>query len=134
MITVYFNEQGFLIEGKLGEVKELHDAPAGVLTDATALYSFRWYVFNSAMDQLREFGNVNNEELYLYTDSRLVEELNGEIKTDNDFANKSRLYYFQYDFPRFKKVRVEKCPTTTINRKLHESLSSERDRRAATNG
>lgn len=134
MITVYFNEQGFFIESRLGEVKQLHDAPAGVLTDATALYSFRWYVFNSAMDQLRELGDLSKEELYLYTDSRLVEELNGEIKTDNDFANRSRLYYLQYDFPKFKKVRVEKCPPTTITRKLYESLSSERNRRATSNG
>lgn len=127
MILGYFNEQGFRIEGSLGEVIRTYDAPAGIEHDATALYCFRWYVFNNLMEQLRELGDPSaGEELLLYTDSRLVEELNGDVKTDSRFAADSRLYYISYDLPRFKRVRVEKCSPTTIKRKLNESISNTR--------
>ena len=127
MILGYFNEHGFRLEGSLGEVIRTYDAPAGIEHDATALYCFRWYVFNNIMEQLCELGNPPiGEELLLYTDSRLVEELNGELKTDNGFASDSRLYYISYDLPRFKRIRVEKCSPTTIKRKLNESLPNTR--------
>jgi hypothetical protein len=126
MILGYFNEQGFRIEGSLGEVIRTYDAPGGIESDATALYCFRWFVFNNLMEQLRELGNPpQGEELLLYTDSRLVEELNGDVKTDAKFAGDSRLYYIRYDLPRFKRVRVEKCSPTTIRRKL-EPISNPR--------
>ncbi len=124
MILAYFNEQGFKIEGALGEVRRMYDAPAGIESDATALYCFRWYVFNCLLEQLAELGPFG-QELLLYTDSRLVEELNGEIKTDSQFANDSRLYYITHDLPRFRRVRVEKCSPTTIKRKLNEPPSQE---------
>lgn len=124
MIVVYFNEYGFKIEGQLGEVKQIYDAPAGIECDAAALYYFRWYVFNNIMEQLRELGD-SSEELLLYTDSRLVEELNGELKTDNQFASNSRLFYINHDLPRFRRVRVEKCPPNTIKRQLDESSVKE---------
>jgi hypothetical protein len=123
MIIAYFNEQGFRIEGSLGEVRQTYDAPAGIEHDATALYCFRWYVFNCLLEKLIELG-VSGQELLLYTDSRLVEELNGDIKTDNQFANDSRLYYITHDLSRFRRVRVEKCSPTTIKRKINEPLLS----------
>lgn len=127
MIVTYFNEQGFRIEGLLGEVTKIIDAPHGVENDATALYHLRWFVFNSLMEQLHDLGNPpHGTELLLYTDSRLVEELNGELKADGKFANDSKFYYINYDLPRFKRVRVEKCSSTTIKRKLHEPLSNAR--------
>jgi|SRR5688572_32712228 len=126
MIIGYFNEQGFRIEGSLGEVIRTYDAPAGIEHDATALYAFRWYVFNNLMGQMSELGNTTGEELLLYTDSRLVEELNGDVKTDDKFASDSRLYYIRHDLPRFKRVRVEKSSPATIRRKLNESISNTR--------
>jgi len=127
MITVYFNERGFRIEGSLGEVKRVYDAPESVEYDAMALYEFRWFVFNGVLDQLKDLGGPpSGEELVLYTDSRLVEELKGDVKTDSKFASASRLYYISHDLPRFRRVRVEKCPTTTIRSKLHDSLSDSR--------
>lgn len=127
MISVFFNEQGFRIEGSLGEVIRLYDAPGGVAQDATALYLFRWYVFNGAMEALRELGEPSfGEELVLFTDSRLVEELNGDIKPDHTFAQDSRSFYIQHDMRNFRRIKVEKCAPTTIERKLNESLSSER--------
>ena len=119
MIEVFFNEQGYRIQGSLGDVVRTYDLPPGIDVDASALYLFRWYVFNNLMEQLRELGDPPvGEELLLYTDSRLVEELNGDLKTDSRFAADSRLYYIRYDLPRFKRVRVEKCSPTTIKRKL----------------
>jgi len=124
MLLGYFNEQGFRLEGSLGEVVRIHDAPVGIEQDAMALYCFRWYVFNNLMEQLRELGSTAGEELLLYTDSRLVEELNGELKTDGKFASDSRQYYIRYDLPRFKRVRIEKSSPATIRRKLNESISN----------
>lgn len=127
MIIAYFNECGFRIEGALGEVTQVYDAPDGIQHDATALYAFRWYVFNNMLEQLRDLGNPRiGEELLLYSDSRLVEELNGELKTDSQFASDSRLYYITYDLPRFRRIRIEKCSAATIKRKLNESTSSTR--------
>ncbi len=122
MILGYFNEQGFRIEGSLGEVIRTYDAPAGIEHDATALYCFRWFVFNNLMEQIKELDVPPSEELLLYTDSRLVEELNCDVKTDDKFAADSRLYHIRYDLPRFKRIRTEKCSPTTIKRKLGEKL------------
>jgi len=127
MINIFFNERGFRIDGSLGEVVQLHDAPAGVQQDAQALYLFRWYVFNSAMERLRELGDLPfGEELLLYSDSRLVEELNGELKPDHIFASESRAFYIKHDLPRFRRIRIDKCATTAIQRKLNESPSTAR--------
>jgi len=122
MISLFFNETGYTIEGELGDAIQIYDVPPSVVYDANALYCFRWYVFNCAIEQLREMGNIpSNCQLELHTDSRLVEELNGEIKTDNKYASDSRAYYIINDMPRFRKVSVYKCAPTTIQRKLDAS-------------
>lgn len=122
MISVFFNECGYRIEGVMGEVVYNYDLPPSILHDANLLYAFRWYVFNSAMEQLRELGDPpTGSQLELYTDSRLVEELNGDIKTDGKYATDSRAYYIMQDMPRFKRIVVCKCAPTTIKRKLSES-------------
>lgn len=122
MILGYFNEQGFRIEGSLGEVIRTYDAPAGIEHDASARYDFRWFVFNNMLEQLHELGDLPvGEELLFYTDSRLVEELCGDLKTDSKFATASRLYYIRYDLPRLRRIKIEKCAPTTINRKLNEA-------------
>ncbi len=127
MTSIFFNETGFRIEGSLGEVVQVYDAPAGVQQDATALYDFRWYVFNSAMEQLAQLGDIPfGEEVILYTDSRLVEELNGEIKTDSRFADASRSHYIKHDLPRYRRIRIEKCAPGAVRHKLNECKSEPR--------
>ena len=121
MISIFFNDKGFVIETPNGSTLKNYDAPERITTCASALYDFRWFILNEALSSLYEMLSPAGQDLELYTDSRLVEELNGDIRPDDDFAKRSRAYYIAYDLPRFKSVRVEKCPTSAIERKLNDS-------------
>ena len=121
MISIFFNERGYVIESDKDSSLKIFDLPERTTTCATALYTFRWYVLNEALSALNEMMDPAGKELILYTDSRIVEELNGEIRPDDDYAKRSRAFYISHDLPRFKIIRVEKCPHSTIERKLNAS-------------
>jgi hypothetical protein len=124
MVSIFFNEKGFVIETPTGVALKNYDAPGNVMHNAMALYDFRWFVLNEALTMLYDGFIMSGQHLELYTDSRIVEELNGELTPDNDFAKKSRAYYIAYDLPRFRSIRIQKCPTSAIERKLHASQTS----------
>jgi hypothetical protein len=119
--VVYFNANGFKIESPAGEALKNYDVPDRIAQCATDLYKFRWYILNEALALLGDMFHYQDIELELFTDSRIVEELNGDISTDDDFAKRSREFYIMYDLPRFKSVRVQKCTTSAVNRKLNDS-------------
>ena len=120
MMQVWFNHQGYCVESSLGESKYLFDIPSYVENDASMLYTFRWVVFNSAMEGIRELTGTEevDTDLVLYTDSRLLEELQGEVTPDNHFANSSLKYFLRYDALRFNRVDFRKCSENSINSRI----------------
>ena len=125
MISIYFNERGYFIDSPIGQSKFTYDLPKEIEDNAVALYSFRWMVFSHAMEAITNlFGDaLQGEELILYSDSRLIEELMGDIVPDNYYAKSSQQYFITHDMPRYRRVRFEKCSATSIDSKINELCS-----------
>ena len=120
MAEVWFNEYGYVAKTKKGRAAYLYDLPDYVVNDARALYLFRWIVLNKAMENVVELIDKDKEELELHTDSRLVEEINGEIETDESFAKSSLLYLLTYDADKFTRVTSRKQSSRAIENKIKE--------------
>ncbi len=124
MIHAWFNERGFYIRSADGCSKYIYDVPRRVMDNAVLLYEFRWSVFGDMLEVITTtWDNAQGQDLVLLTDSRLVEELEGEIEPDSHFSKELRRYFIIYDKPRFKRVCVEKCASPVINQKLSEVAS-----------
>lgn len=118
-ILVYMNERGYCIDAGGGESTYVFDIPVEVEHDAAALYTFRWIVFNHAMEQLPFLCDATkDEDLVLHLDSRLVEEIKGDITPDNPFAKSSLKYFLVFDAGKFRRVDCRKCSSVTINNRL----------------
>lgn len=127
MIEAWFNERGYKITTPKGESKFVYELPSSVVDNASALYASRWMVLNQMMDAIKELGeDISRQDLVLNTDSRLVEELQGDVKPDTPYAQSSLKYFIEQDYVCFRRITFAKCPSTTINGKLSEPISVER--------
>ncbi len=125
MIEAWFNECGYKVTTEKGESRFVYDLPSDVTNNAVALYAARWMVLNQMMDTIKELGEtIEDRILVLYTDSRLVEELQGELTPDGPYAKASLCYFINFDYVKFKRVTFSKCASTTINGKLSEPVTT----------
>lgn len=127
MIEAWFNERGYHVISSKGESRFTYDLPSEIADNAMLLYTARWMVLNHTMEivnTLRE--TIEDQDLALYTDSRLIEELQGDVTPDGQFAQFSLRYFIQHDYVKFRRVIFQKCPTTLINGKLSEPINTAR--------
>lgn len=124
MIKAWFNERGYKIQTERGDSRFVYDLPSSITDNALALYASRWMVLNQMMDTIRELRETDaDQDLELYTDSRLIEELQGDITPDGSYAQSSLQYFVRYDYNLFRRVTFTKCSAATINQKLNEAVS-----------
>ena len=127
MIHAYFNERGYKITTPRGESRFVYDLPVSVIENAASLYASRWMVLNQMVEEINSHSEAEGDrDITLYTDSRLVEELQGELTPDSSYAKSSLRYFIQNDYVKFRRVEFRKCAATTINGKLSEPVSTER--------
>lgn len=125
MIKAWFNERGFYIKGQRGESKFVYDLSAEIVDNALKLYTTRWIVLNQLLGTIQEqLGESEGQDLVLHTDSRLIEELEGDLTPDTQFAKESLRYFIENDYRKFRRVAFEKVPPTTIDSKLSEPLNT----------
>lgn len=123
MIQAWFNERGYRIVTEKSESKFVYDLPSAAVDDAHILYMCRWMVLNQMMDAISELGEtIDDKELMLHSDSRLIEELQGEITPDNDYAKSSLRHFIEHDYVSFRRIMFTKCSVTTINGKLSDPI------------
>lgn len=119
MIEAWFNERGYYLTTSKGESKFIYDLPDEVENDATSVYNSRWMVLNHVLSTLDEMGEATKqEELILNTDSRLIEELRGDITPQNSYAQSSLQYFMQIDYVKYKRVTLNKCSVSSIKKKF----------------
>ena len=125
MIEAWFNERGYKITTKKGESRFVYDLPSSVIENAASLYASRWMVLNQMMDEIHSHSEAEGDrELTLYSDSRLVEELQGDLTPDTHYAKSSLQYFIENDYVKFRRVDFRKCAATTINGKLSEPVTT----------
>ena len=123
MIQAWFNERGYIISSKKGEGHFIYDLPPDLVNDAMAMYSCRWMVFNHLLEAIGQLGETTTDkDLVLHTDSRLIEELQGDLSPQNEYATSSLMFFVQYDYCKFRKVTFTKSAATTINDRLGTSV------------
>ncbi len=119
-IQAWFNERGYYIKTNRGENRFIYDLPLEVINNAVALYTSRWVVCNDVLEAIQNLGeDLTGMDLVLYTDSRLVEELKGEVTPNNQYTQASLHYFIKYDYSKFRRVTIEKCAPTTVSNKLN---------------
>jgi len=129
MIEAWFNERGYKVQTAKGESRFVYDLPSDVTDNAVALYTSRWVVLNQMMEAILELKETDeDQDLALRTDSRLIEELQGEVTPDSAYAKSSLQYFIQFDYVRFRRVTFEKCSPTVINGKISEPVTQERSK------
>jgi hypothetical protein len=64
---------------------------------------------------------TQDEDLILHTDSRLIEELRGDLTPDSEYAKSSLQYFIECDYVKFRHITFHKCAATTINHKLSDT-------------
>lgn len=108
-MKAYFNERGWYINGDEGRsvVILFDDEPP----TAIHAYDRRWYVFCEMLLCIKQM-NFNITEAF--TDSRIVEELSGEIGCQSRYANECRIFYIS----EFYNMSVKKCDAAKINSKI----------------
>ena len=127
MIKAWFNERGYKIQTEKGDSRFVYDLPSSITDNASARYASRWMVLNQMMDTIKELRETDaDQDLELYTDSRLIEELQGDITPDGSYAQSSLNYFVTYDYVSFRRVTFTKCSAATINGKLSEPVTEER--------
>lgn len=127
MIQAWFNERGYRIESSKSYARFIYDLPSHVVDNAIALYASRWMVFNQMMGEIKELREtIADQDLELNTDSRLIEELRGEITPDSPYAKSSLRYFIEQDYVTFRRVFFQKSSTDTINGRLSESIGQEK--------
>lgn len=127
MIEAWFNERGYTVTTEKGESRFIYDLPSAVVDNAAMLYNSRWMVLNQLLDVINELSEtIEDRMLVLYTDSRLIEELQGDLTPDNEYAKSSLRYFIEVDYVKFRRVSFQKCAATTINGKLSEPVEPQR--------
>ncbi len=131
MIEAWFNERGYKVVTDKGESRFIYDIPSVVADNASARYACRWMVLNQMMEVIGELGEtIEDKDLALYTDSRLIEELQGDLTPDNEYAKASLRYFIECDYVKFRRVVFRKCPATTIDSKISEPVDPKRSQTA----
>ena len=124
MITAWFNERGYKVKTSKGESRFVYDLPSSITENASALYAARWMVLNQLLDILDSIRDANEDrDILLCTDSRIIEELQGEVTPDGSYAQSSLRYFIQKDFLKFRRVAFQKHPSTVIDAKLGEPIN-----------
>lgn len=119
MIEAWFNERGYVTKGEKGEGCFIYALSPDLINDSLLLYDARWTVFNNLLDAIDEVEeSPNNHELVLYTDSRLIEELNGDIDPQTNLGKESLMFFKSFDYFKFRSIRFVKCSPSTINDRL----------------
>jgi len=127
MIQAYFNERGYYITASKSGSRFIYELPDYVVNDAGCLYNHRWQVFNDMMDAVEDLSEtVEDKDLELNTDSRLIEELGGELTPNDLYAKNSLQYFIEYDYVNFRRIIFQKCGAPTVNGKLSESIDTKR--------
>jgi hypothetical protein len=127
VIEAWFNERGYVATTEKGISKRIYDLSDAMVNNAAMLYICRWMVFNDVMNTIKELGETTlDRDLMLHTDSRLIEELQGELTPDNTYAQASLRWFIEEDYVSFRRVLFNKCAATTINGKLSESINQTR--------
>lgn len=127
MIKAWFNERGYKVTTTKGESRFIYDLPQAVVDNAAMLYNCRWMVLNQMLETINELSEtIEDRDLMLYTDSRLIEELQGDLTPDNEYAKSSLQYFIECDYVKFRRITFQKCAAPTINGKLSESVEPSR--------
>lgn len=127
MITAWFNERGYKVTTDKGESKFVYDLPDAAINDCSILYICRWMRFNELMDVVNELSEtIEDRDLALYTDSRLIEELQGDIVPENHYAKASLQHFIEVDHIKFRRVIIQKCAGPAIDSKINEPLNTPR--------
>jgi len=131
MIEAWFNERGFVVTTDKGESRFIYDLPESVVNNAAELYTCRWMVLNQLLEKIDELSEtIEDRTLALNTDSRLIEELQGDLTPDNEYAMSSLRYFIECDYVKFRRITFQKCAATTLNGKLSESVEPQRPKTA----
>lgn len=124
MIKAWFNYFGYKVISAKGESRFIYDIPEAAISDSSILYICRWMRFNELMDVVNELSEtIEDRDLALYTDSRLIEELQGDIVPENHYAKASLQHFIEVDHIKFRRVIIQKCTENTINNKINEPIS-----------
>lgn len=124
MIEAWFNERGYKVTTGKGDSRFVYDLPSSITDDAAARYAARWMVLNQMMETINTLREtIEDQDLALYTDSRLIEELQGELTPDSQYAKSSLRYFITNDFIQYRRVTITKCSSSTVNQKLNEVVS-----------
>lgn len=127
MIEAWFNERGYRFVTAKGEGKFVYDLPSAVIDNASELYTCRWMVLNQLMEAVSEVRDTTEDQvIVLHSDSRLIEELQGDVVPDTEYAKSSLRYFIENDYVNFRRVSFQKCASTTVNGKLSESIDQAR--------
>lgn len=127
MIEAWFNERGYRVVTSKGESRFVYDLPSDITDNAARLYAARWMVLNQMLDAVNELREtIEDLDLALYTDSRLIEELKGEITPNSRYAQHSLRHFIENDYVKFRRVAFHKCASTVINGKLSEPVLTPR--------
>lgn len=125
MIEAWFNYLGYKVTSAKGESRFIYEIPQSALSDASILYICRWMRFNELMDVVNELSEtIEDRDLALYTDSRLIEELQGDIAPENHYAKASLQHFIEVDHIKFRRVIIQKCAGPTIDNKINEPIST----------
>lgn len=121
-VELWFNHEGYYIKYPRGEARYLYDLPHAVDEDATAKYLSRWMILNDALDQIKELSQ-EAKILKIFTDSRLLEELSGEIEPTNHFAKSSLRHYIMYDSIEYRQIDYKKVSSASLKDRIKNGES-----------
>ncbi len=123
-MQAWCNERGYKIITSKGESVFIYDLPNNAIDHALRLYICRWMVLNHMMEIINELKEtIEDRDLVLYSDGRIIEELKGELVPNHTYALASLHYFIEYDYPKFRRVTIEKCAPTTVSDKLNAAQS-----------
>ncbi len=127
MIQAWFNERGYRVVADRGISRLVYEFPDDVINNAASLYICRWMVLNEVLDVIHELSEtIEDRDIVLYTDSRLIEELKGELTPNNEYAKSSLQHFIECDYVKFRQVDFKKCAATLIYSKLSEQVDAKR--------
>ena len=123
MIEVYFDRSGYYITGPNIEVAEsfspLTVGGEMVLTELQHLYVVLYKIFSELT------ANNSREDIIIYNDSRIVDDMNGIINPLDDICEKTRKYMKRKVIPTIKGIILfRKKSTLFIREKIENGQKS----------
>jgi len=119
MINLWCSDFGYRIENDEDYATRLYDVD-DFEGNALALYHLRWIAFSDAMEDLttRWIEDGEKPEIMIHSDGKIIEELRGDIETDEFYATASLKFFQFYDSINFSRIDYRKCSRETIRKKL----------------